>query len=519
MIQTSDKYKENIKGDTELIQCRAELSFVPPGATEGTEISTTECLSVAHPQQLKNGSFGMDANWGTLEHKRIVLDGSVSFIPKNNAQQIGFFSAGMCDSEGYFSPAEEVTYTFDALYDIAGVSIAFDDLGGEWAEELDIKAYDGADALLSSLSFINNKALFYTEIRQRNVKKLVFSFKKWNKGLRYCKVSQIVPGIILSFASEGIFELDFEESIDPFSSSLRFPETTLVFDNTDNEFNIINPDGFASFLRQKMKTVPKLDLIVGARTDSIGMGQFYLYSFPKTDQPNEAKVYCRPSIAFELGNYKNDGRGLQTVEQAVSILFANIQEPVVIDEELKNIQVNQYIGDDIPIHTAMAYLAIACCGYWKFERDGSYSLKKWKLPEVMTNDIDYENMWSKPSISMGERYTCCTVRYYYWDSTNSTLKGTDVTVKADEDDGQQLSITSYYICSEAQAVEVAQAYMAFKNLRLTHIVDYRGDMSIEAADSLTIQNDFTKSKVIVMTHSLTFDTEGLTGTITGRGLD
>ncbi|NCC17194.1 MAG: hypothetical protein EOM28_12890 [Clostridia bacterium] len=268
-----------------------------------------------------------------------------------------------------------------------------------------------------------------------------------------------------------------------------------------------------------MKTVPKLDLIVGARTDSIGMGQFYLYSFPKTDQPNEAKVYCRPSIAFELGNYKNDGRGLQTVAEAVSILFANIQEPVVIEEELKNIQVNQYIGDDIPIHTAMAYLAIACCGYWKFERDGSYTLKKWKLPEVMTNDVDYENMWSKPSISMGERYTSCTVRYYYWDSANNTLKGTDVTVAENEDDGQQLGVTSYYICSEAQAAEVAQAYMDFKNLRLTHTVDYRGDMSIEAADGLTIQNDFTKSEVIVMTHVLTFDIEGLTGTITGRGLD
>jgi hypothetical protein len=39
------------------------------------------------------------------------------------------------------------------------------------------------------------------------------------------------------------------------------------------------------------------------------------------------------------------------------------------------------------------------------------------------------------------------------------------------------------------------------------------------ADGLTIQNDFTKSEVIVMIHSLTFDTEGLTGTITGMGLD
>ncbi|MCI5680181.1 MAG: hypothetical protein MR278_09465 [Bacteroidales bacterium] len=519
MIQTSDKYKENIKADTELIQCRAELSFVPPGATEGAVVSATPAQSVSRIDQLKNGSFGMDANWGTLEKGRIVLDGSVTFIPPDNTRQIGFFSEGMCDENGVFAVPEQVEYLFNTVYDIVGVSIAFDDLGGEWASELDLTAYDESGNELQTMTFANHKALFYAEIRQHGVKKLVVSVKKWNVGERYCKISQIVPGIILSFASEGIFEFEFEESIDPFSSTVRFPEVTLVFDNTDNEFNIINPNGLISFLRQKMKTVPKLDLIAGARTESIGMGQFYLYSFPKTDQADEAKVSCRPSIAFELGNYETTGRTLQTVEEAVAILFENVEEPVVIDEELKNIHVNQYIGEDIPIHTAMAYLAIACCGYWKFERDGSYRLKKWALPEEMTNDIDYDNMWSKPATSMGEKYTSCTTKYYVWDETNQSLKGTDVTVAAEDDDGTALNITSYFICSEEQAREVAKAYMDYKNLRLSHTAQYRGDMSIEAADGITIQNDFAHSEVIVMTHSLTFDTEGLTGSIVGRGLD
>lgn len=518
MIQVSEKYKENIKADTELIACRAELSFVPPGAIEGTEFSVSTARECTRLEQLKNGSFGMDAKWATLEANRLILDGSISFIPEENERQIGWIGNAVCDAEGIFSVPEQMILQFDAAYDILAVSVSFDDMGEEWATEMEITAYDADGREMETFSFTNDAAMFYAEIRQHGVTKLLLSVKKWNIPHRVCKISQIVPGYILSFASEGIFELDFEESIDPFSSSLTLPEATIVFDNTDNEFNIINPNGMISYLRQKMKVVPKLDLIAGIRTDTVGMGNFYLYSFPKTEQSEEAKVCCRPAIAFETGSYVNDGRGLQTVEEAVNILFANVAEPVFIDENLKMMQVNQYIGEDIPIQTALGYLAIACCGYWKFERDGSYSLKKWKLPEIMADSIVYDNMWSKPSISMGEKYTSCKTKYYTWDAENERLLGTDVTVTAAEDDGAELGITSYFICSEEQAQQVAQAYMDYKNLRLTHTAEYRGDMSLEAADGITIQNDFEDSEVVILKHALSFTTDGLTGTITGRGL-
>ncbi|MBQ9091015.1 MAG: hypothetical protein IJY52_01945 [Anaerotignum sp.] len=519
MIQVSEKYKENIKADTELIECRTELSFVPPGAVDGAEISVSTARGCTQLEQLKNGSFGMDAKWATLEPNRLILDGSISFIPEDNERQVGWMGNVVCDETGVFETPEQITLLFDDAYDILAVSIAFDDLGEEWATEMDITSYDANGNEMETLSFTNDAPMFYADIRQHGTTKLLLSMKAWNIGNRVCKVSQIVPGYILSFASEDIFEFEFEERIDPFSSSLTFPEATVVFDNTDNEFNIINPDGMISFLRQKMKVVPKLDLIAGVRTDTVGMGNFYLYSFPKTDQPNEAKVSCRPAIAFETGNYVNDGRGLQTVEEAVTILFANVTEPVTIDDELKDIRVNQYIGDDIPIQTALGYLAIACCGYWKFERDGSYSLKKWKLPETMLDSVTYDNMWSKPSISMGERYTSCTVKYYVWDATKERLIGTDVIVTAEENDGAELGLSSYFICTEEQARQVAQAYMDYKNLRLEHTASYRGDMSLEAADGVTIQNDFEESEVIIMRHALTFTTEGLTGTIVGRGLN
>lgn len=519
MIPVTEKYKEGIKADTELIQCRADLSFVPPGATEGATLDLPDARGCSIIGQLMNGSFGMDGKWAFLEPNRLILDGSISFLEEGSGKQVGLIGNNVCDETGAFADPENITIILDKEYDIPAISVAFDDLGEEWATEMDITCYDANGNNLGTNSFVNNKDIFIGEVRHKNVKEIVFSIKKWNVPNRVCKVSQIVPGYVLSFVSEGIHDFDYEDEINPFSSAISFPEYTITFDNTDNDFNIINPNGLISYLRQKMRVVPKLDLITGVRTDTIGMGQFYLFSFPKTNQPDEAKVVCRPAIAFETGDYYHSGKETQSVEEAVAILFANISEPVNIDEDLKSIRVNQYIGDDVPIHTALGYLAIACCGYWKFERDGSYSLKKWEIPSEMLDAITYDNMWSKPSISMGEKYTACTVKYYTWDAENEKIVGTDVTVEAEENTGTKISITSYFICSEEQARQVAQTYMAYKNLRLTHSVPYRGDMSLEASDSVTIQNDFEESEVVILKHSLSFSAEGLTGTIVGRGLN
>ena len=79
MIQVSDKYKENINADTELMECRAELSFVPPGADNGAEISSSQEADLSFKDQAANGDFNMAAKWGSLEPGRIVLDGSISF--------------------------------------------------------------------------------------------------------------------------------------------------------------------------------------------------------------------------------------------------------------------------------------------------------------------------------------------------------------------------------------------------------------------------------------------------------
>lgn len=516
MIQVSDKYKENINADTELMECRAELSFVPPGADNGAEISSSQEADLSFKDQAANGDFNMAAKWGSLEPGRIVLDGSISFQSSQNPRQYGFWSKQICGADGVFAEKPVIEYTMTASYDIIGVSIAFDDLGGEYATELEIAYYDADNKLLHSKAFENDSVLFYGEQKQKGLKKIKITIGKWNVPKRMCKICQIVPGTILSFETEGIHGFESTEVITPFASSVTFPEYSLTIDNSDSDFNIVNPDGLVAYIRQQMVTVPKLCLISGERTDVVQMGKFYLYSWPQNDNADEVKITCRPSLAFVSDNYSLTEKTLQTVEQACEHIFADINEKINIDDELKEVQVNTFIGKEISKLDAMAQLAIACCGYWKFERNGDISLKNCIIPDV-TNDVDYDKMWSKPSIEQGKTYATCTTKYYTVSS--GKLVGTDVKIE-NGDVGENLNLpNSYFICSEAQAQQVAYKALAFENYRLTHKADYRGDPSIEAGDSVFIENDFKKSKVFVLKHLITFNSSGLTGSISGVGVD
>ena len=454
MIQVSDKYKENINSDTELMECRAELSFVPPGADDGAVIASSQEAELSFRSQASNGDFNMAAKWGSLEPGRILLDGNISFQSTERPRQYGFWSKQLCDENGIFKNMPVIEYVMKDSYDVIGVSIAFDDMGGEYAKELSIAYYNVENQPLCEKAFENNGVLFYGELRQKAVKKICVSIGKWSIPRRMCKICQIVPGTILSFETEGILGFESTELITPFASTVTFPEYTLTIDNFAGEWNIVNPDGLAAYIRQRMVTIPKLCLITGERTEVIQMGKFYLYSWPQNDNEGEVKITCRSSLAFMSDNYSLTAKTQQTVEQACEHIFSGINEKINIDDELKSIAVNTYIGKDISKLDAMAQLAIACCGYWKFERTGEISLKNCVIPET-TNDIDYDKMWSKPSIEQGQAYSACTTKYYT--VSGGKLVGTEVSIEAETGAvGESFSVpNSYFICSEPQARLVA----------------------------------------------------------------
>lgn len=515
MIETSKAYRAAIKADCEQATFEARLGFIPPGTVEGASLQSSAPAKLCRLMEVKNGREGMDAKWGTLEPGRFRLDGT--FALPSDKGQFGFFSHDFCDQDGVFQTRPYIDYIFDRAYDLIGITVCFDDKGGEWATQITIEYYGQDGALLQAKLFPNASATGLFDMTQIGVKRFRAYIDRWSVPARMAKISQVLPGQIYVFTPENAYSFDFSEDVNPFETSVTLPEYTVVFDNADKKFDIVNPNGLVAYLRQKMKIAAHIGVMVDGRYEMVSAGDFYVYSWPDDTQEDKASLTCRPSMAFENRYYVNPGTGTQTAAQAAAIIFNGVEEAYTLDAELAGIVVNQYIGEDVPQINAMGQLAVACCGYWKIDRDGTYHLKKWN-PPAPSNKIDYDNAWEKPAIEQSKRYTSVNVKYYVYNSVNEQLKSNDHIVARSPDDGELKSISSSFIPTEARAEIVAQAALAYYAMRLRYTVQYRGDPSMEAGDTVRIENDYALSDVCVQSHELSFDENKLSGKVKGVGV-
>jgi hypothetical protein len=515
MISTSDAYKAAIKADTELAVMEAEFGFVPPGAVEGAAVASSAQSAISRLSQINNGSRSMDAKWASLEPFRFLLDGSYVLIDTTDAAQVGFWSNNFCDASGNFATKPYIDYTMDAAYDMIGISVAWDEPGGEWATSATVSYYNASNALLKQQTFENDKAISLFDMTQTGVKWFRLEVNAWNIPDRMAKVAAVLPGQIY-YLQNDIFGFEYSEAIALFDPSIVLPEFVIKFDNSAREFDIVNPQGLMSFLRQKMQIKTNLRIETVDGWERVSTGSFYLYAWPENTQDEVASFTCTPSIAILAGYYTDNAKSTQTAAQAAATIFANVEEAYTIETELQSIVVNRYIGDKVPILSAMGQLAVACAGYWTIDRDGSYHLKKWQAPAI-TNDIDYDNAWEKPDISQRKRVTSVNVPYTAYD-LDGNLESIDNIVSLSVNDGGMEEINSLFIPSAARATAVANSALAYYALRLEFESSYRGDPSMQAGDGASVEHDYGESNVIVTEHTFTVDENGLNATIKGVGL-
>lgn len=521
MMNVTNDYKTAIKDETEITRFQAEFGFVPPNSMEGATINTSTPSIVSITEQLKNGNNSMGAKWAFLEPNRIVLDGTCEFLTEDNTRQIGFITSEICGVDGVFTTPPYITYTLDKPYDLIGISVFFDDLGNEYATNVKVEYFNSSGVLINSITTDNDDVFMVVDLLQIGVKQIKVTINKWNKPSARAKVCQVLTGQIFLFTPQNTYNFDFNEAITPFDTSIKLSEYKITFDSSNGKFNIINPTGFAKFLREKMKISSKIGLETTNGTEWIGTGDFYLKEWDLSQSTDETTFTCVPSMGLSNKEYIAPAMmGLQTVEQACAIIFAGIDETFTIDETLKTIQVNKYIGENVPLINAMGQLAVACGGYWVFERNGNYSLKEWAVKTIPDTTVNYDDMWQKSKISQTPHYTSVNVKYYqsYLTPQNDyAFQDYDNIVAEEIDNGEQQTITSSFIPSAERATAIGILALDFYKQRLMQSVLFRGDMTIQAGDTISLQNDYNSVNALVLDHNINWGTDGLNGKLETLG--
>lgn len=524
MINKSNEYKTAIEASSRQSSVAGQFGFLPPGSVEGSTIESSAVAEFADAAQVRDGVTAISQRWLTLERSGWLLDGSAVLLGEG---QYGFWSEQLSDEGGNFASEVYVDYVLDADYDLIGITVYFDEVFNQWAEQFSV-IYYGVDGFeVASIEVNDNYSpRCLVDLQGADVRSIRLAIRKWCLPLCRARVVEMLPGQIYFFDNTNTNMLSITESISPFSNAFELSELRLTFDNSDRKFDFLNPTGVFAFLKQKMVLDTQIGLLIGASYDFTNTGSRYLFDIPSDEQTDTAVMACQPSVAFATGLYPTDRKALSTVGEVVARIWdlAGIAETYTIDAGLQSIVVNGYCGENVTLRDALAMVATAAGGYWYIDRGGNYFLRPIvaALPEPVAV-ISYDNMLSKPRIMQNPRITSAkvTANYFATETYDDYLDWTSQTIEtvAAVNDGSSVAIDSPFLRYGEQAEIIGQLALEYHAARqMTFVFEYRGDMALEVGDCISIETDYGFKNIIIMEHTLMLDnSDFLHGTIKGVG--
>ena len=137
-----------------------------------------------------------------------------------------------------------ITFTFTKPHSSIGLTFTFDNQADEYPSEFSIKTYSATDVLLVSETITNNSSpVYYFDMPLDNYKKIVIEIIKWAKPYRRARLVEVDFGVVREYTGDKLISLKVLEEMDLLTSTVPSNEMQFVLDNSDQLFNILNPNG------------------------------------------------------------------------------------------------------------------------------------------------------------------------------------------------------------------------------------------------------------------------------------
>lgn len=282
MINSSDAFKEAVKGAARKILIRAVVKIVDPDIVYSTPSGSAQA-AYSNPEQLHDHVFDGGDNYQTLEINRTLLDGSFQLIPDELtvSRQVGFISDAISDDNGVFQTPQIVTQAFSNVGVLQSLSIRFP------GTLIDGTAKDFSVTVMSqnteAASFeITNNAQDVVRIDNfiaENPTAITISVSKWSLPFRRVRVLEIFPGIYEEWTNRDIAALTIRQQANFTSLALPYGRCTLMVDNSDRRFEPENKDGIFRSIEDRQG----IDIMLGVKlsdgsVEYKGAGRYFQYS-------------------------------------------------------------------------------------------------------------------------------------------------------------------------------------------------------------------------------------------------
>ncbi len=356
-ITVSKEFKKAVYAPERM--CKAKVRFEILDLTafkDNTKTVSSECI-ISRKDQLTNKIRAMSNKYAVFEKDYLKLDGSFIIPPKPNEMlnaELGWWSDVLCDKDGLFNPYQALEFNFSKEHSSAGLTLYFDILNNEYATNFDIDVY-GATGLIKHDSIVDNTDSRYIYISQlSNYKRIVITIKKWCKGIRRVKVTEVDFGIIKEYTDSNLIKLNVLQEINTTSSTLPSDELKFTVDNSNREFNVLNPQGFYNFLKEGQECFVDMGVMLENETiEYIPIGKYYLKQW-QSDEGTLTTTFTARDILDSLSNTEVENTSIRDItlyDLAVEVMRASSIENYTLSNNLKLIKTKA-------LHNKMSYRSL-----------------------------------------------------------------------------------------------------------------------------------------------------------------
>lgn len=486
MIQTSETYRPF--PIVREVNCKISFGVIDQSAVKGDAvIAGNDSGFVGDLSDTVNDVAEPTAGYASLERNAWTLDGSLVIMPDDaSGVETGWWSNAVSGADGTFSAPPYIRYTFDNPISTLGWTLHYDIKARQWADRVRITAYDSGGNVVDDDEYDISEPLGVVQHYTGDYYAVQVTFLHTSEPFRRVRLVEFDFGITKYYDRNSIGTASLKYALDPLSKSLSSRELIFTIDNSDKQYNLLNPDGVYQYLQDGQKIRAKITI----GNEDVDMGEFFFTSADVSGSYIAPTITAHDRIYILDADEYNDGADTTTtLSAAVTAVIGAYNIPVQYDDGIGSTPVTMAIPQNTTRREAVRMLAQAARATAWIARDGILHFSRVSAGGAV-GDITGDELhdWSGVSIADKVDGVRLTVQNAYrW---NAEREEYGVSAVYTSGSGERITNFSNPCVADSQGQAVADWLLETINHRKKYAVKNRCDPSVEIGDTVRITDAF-----------------------------
>ena len=241
------------------VDCRISFGVMDESAkSDATSVEASDGGAFQNPRDSIDGVRVPSGKYVSLEENYWLLDGEFLPLPENrDGLETGWWSSVRSNEDCVFDENPVIRFTFASAVSTLGWTMYFDSLTNQYPTRMKITAYDADGNEIDSGIYENDSDVAVIQQYVGDYSSVEIEFIKTSEPMRRIRLTEIDFGVTKDYDRNSLGHVSLTYGVDLLSRSLPSSELRFTFDNSDKQYNLLNPDGVYQYLQEGQKISAK----------------------------------------------------------------------------------------------------------------------------------------------------------------------------------------------------------------------------------------------------------------------